>query len=96
MVTKVKVIREIESLKHILPLGFETEIVPVLSDRKKILIEKTPASKRGYQLIMDELVAPIGSYEGYTFKGVDGETYNDHTLYNLKLEYVFGRLTDFI
>lgn len=83
---KVKVIKDFKNdwLKQLLPVGFETEIVPTLSTKEKLVVrEQTRHSKTTgkVEVVNPAVIAPIGSFEGYTFTATNGEVYSDRWLY---------------
>jgi hypothetical protein len=78
--TKVKVHFEFKhsGAAEVLPLGFETELVPIYSDKDKIVANE---QRKNGAVISPAIIAPKGSYEGYTFIGANDETYDDHWIY---------------
>lgn len=97
---KVKVIKDFKNdwLKQLLPLGFETEIIPTLSIKEKeIFREQTRHDKDGkLQVIVPAVIAPIGDFEGYTFAASNGEIYSDRWLYlyvgYLPIDKIFDKI----
>lgn len=91
---KVKVKKQYLFLKEILPLGFITELSIKVSTAEKLVYGGRPRYNKTTKTIETpaEIFAPIGSYEGYTFVGADGETYGDYLLDGIHLNTIFEKI----
>ncbi len=89
-----------ESMKKILPIGFETVLQTIVSTEEKIL-HNDVYTKRIWdknllilgeaKLMIPKVIAPIGSYVKSIFKGADGLTYDSNALGFLALCDVFEK-----
>lgn len=97
---KVKVKVQYQQLAGVLDKGDEIEIIPTLSKEPKLVAHawhkrdwKTGAILHTY---CPETIAPAGSFEGYTFKSKNGETYSDTMLTNqigyVSMEKIFEKV----
>jgi hypothetical protein len=86
METKVKVIAQYQQLAGVLDKGDEVTIVPILSSEPKLVhhawVTRDWKTGKVLHTYCPELIAPAGSYEGYTFKSKNGNTYSDKTILN--------------
>jgi hypothetical protein len=95
---KVKVVKTFNNSfsQKVLPIGFETEIIPILSTTEKII----PAwiLKKWYMVgikpfeLCPEKIIPIGNFEGYSFIGIDGFKYNEKFLGKIPLDEIFEKI----
>lgn len=87
--TKAIVIKQYKQLAGILDLGDEVTIVPTLSTEPKVVcrewLMRDPKDRTIVHVVSPEVIAPVGTMEGYTFVAKDGNTYSDKTL-----EYYLG------
>lgn len=86
--TKVRVILKTNniSFNEILPFGFETIIEPILSTKEKVIANSwyLPTGKtREFYLASPKVIAPIGTFEGFRFKAINGEYYDDKILISM-------------
>lgn len=89
-----------ETMKKILPLGFETTLQTIVSTEEKI-IHNDVYTKRVWdkdklilgqaKLMIPKAITPIGNYVKSLFKGADGMTYDSSILGFLTLEKVFDK-----
>lgn len=81
-------------LKQWLPLGFETEVIPVLRDEKSLLVRETK-SKDG-KVVSPEVWAEKGTYLTSKIRTADGQLMDDSTLRNFigykKYEEIFDKI----
>lgn len=72
---KVRVIKQFPGFKGILDLGDDVEIIAILSTEEKLICNQLRDGKGN--IIFPKQVAPVGSFEGYTFKSKNGNEYSD-------------------
>ena len=80
--TKVKVIAAFKHpiMNEILPVDFETELQPILSTIDKVVcneLTRFNSITKKHEVIFPKQIQPSGSYEGFRFKGANGQTYTN-------------------
>lgn len=93
--TKVIVKDSINScLAEILPVGFETELIPRYTDKDKVIFNETVENGK---VTNPEIIAPAGTFDGFTFMGANGNIYGDYIIKNMvgyvSLDKIFDKLS---
>ena len=95
---RVKVDLKNPFMCEVLPIGFETEIVPKLSTKERVVPAwKTSRWNKETQKVetfvhYPEYIIPIGNFEGYSFVGADGFKYGDNFLGTKPLDEIFEKI----
>lgn len=86
----VRVIKKFNNptLDEILPLDFETVVTAKISPFEK-LIHKGITTKK---IHIPAMTVPAGEYDGFTFVGANGETYDSQILYGYALNQIFKKV----
>lgn len=75
---KVEVKKEIPALKHILPLGFKTTIIPIRYEKRTCIVnerKRLNQETKQVELVSAAVYAEVGDYKDSEFKCADGNVY---------------------
>ena len=68
-------IQQFKQLDGVLDKGDVVDIEVIKSTEDKVIVNKTPNPKLNRFLLMEETIAPAGSYEEWKFKSKNGHYY---------------------
>ena len=83
------------SFNEILPFGYETELVSVLSTEDRVIVNDWYRyHDKKHVKIADEVISPAGDYLYSRFVGANGETYTSDIITNMVGYKSFGEIFD--
>lgn len=80
-------IKQYKQLEGVLDLGDIVDIVSILSTEPKVIVKdwymfiNPKNSSEGRYLAAPKVVAPVGSFEGFSFLSKNGNTYTDYNIH---------------
>ena len=100
---KARCIKQWKQLEGVLDLGDEIEITSILSTEPKVVHrawyhhhDHNGKALKVAVLAAPELIAPVGTYEGFTFVSKNGNTYSHHMIHlcigYFKMEKLFEKI----